>query len=153
MVSVRTRFGQAFVERLEMNISAGTVLIVDDEPAFTRLLANYISGNFPLLKVDICNNPITALTFIKKYRYNLILIDFEMPTLDGRKLLDFAVQSGIDKNQIVILSSRDPDYLREYCPMGSCLAVLNKHEIRQKAVLDMIFSSLSKKAAEANKVG
>jgi len=34
--------------------------------------------------------------------------------------------------------------------MGSCLAVLNKHEVRQKAVLDMIFSSLSKKAVQGN---
>jgi hypothetical protein len=31
--------------------------------------------------------------------------------------------------------------------MGTCLAVLNKYEAKQKAVLDMIFNSLSKKAA------
>ena len=44
----------------------------------------------------------------------------------------------------------DADFLHEQCPMGSCLAVLNKHEVRQKAVLDMIFSSLSKKAVQGN---
>ncbi|WP_277057584.1 histidine kinase, partial [Trichlorobacter lovleyi] len=87
---------------------------------------------------------------IRRAPYDLILIDFEMPTLDGRKLMNFAVQSGIEKNRIVILSSRDADFLHEQCPMGSCLAVLNKHEVRQKAVLDMIFSSLSKKAVQGN---
>ena len=126
------------------------ILLIDDDPAFTRILGDYISEHFPLLGVDVCNNPLEALTYIRQDIYALILIDFEMPTLDGRKLLSFAVQSGVDKNRIVILSSRDPDYLREQCPMGSCLAVLNKHEVRQKAVLDMIFSSISKKASEAS---
>jgi len=31
--------------------------------------------------------------------------------------------------------------------MGTCLAVLNKFEARQKTVLDMILTSLSKKTA------
>ncbi len=124
------------------------ILLIDDDPAFTRILGDYISEHFPLLGVDVCNSPIEALNYIKQDIYALILIDFEMPTLDGKKLLGFAVQAGVDKNRIVILSGRDPDYLREYCPMGSCLAVLNKHEVRQKAVLDMIFSSLNEKASQ-----
>jgi CheY-like chemotaxis protein len=131
-----------------MNTRSGNILLIDDDPAFTRLLESYIAENFPLLQVSACNNPLTALTYIRQQPYDLILIDFEMPNIDGRKLLSFAVQAGIDKNRIVILSSRDPDYLREHCPMGSCLAVLNKHEVRQKAVLDMLFNSISQKAAQ-----
>jgi CheY-like chemotaxis protein len=126
----------------------GKILLIDDDPAFTRLLGDYIADQYPLLTVDICNNPLEALTAIRKAPYDLILIDFEMPTLDGRKLMNFAVQSGIEKRRIVILSSRDADFLHEQCPMGSCLAVLNKHEVRQRAVLDMIFSSLSQKAVQ-----
>ena len=126
----------------------GKILLIDDDPAFTRLLGDYIADQYPLLTVDICNNPLEALAAIRKAPYDLILIDFEMPTLDGRKLMNFAVQSGIEKRRIVILSSRDADFLHEQCPMGSCLAVLNKHEVRQRAVLDMIFSSLSQKAVQ-----
>jgi len=126
----------------------GKILLIDDDPVFTRLLGEYIAEQYPLLLVDVCNNPLEALTAIRRAPYDLILIDFEMPTLDGRKLMNFAVQSGTEKNRIVILSSRDADFLHEQCPMGSCLAVLNKHEVRQKAVLDMIFSSLSKKAVQ-----
>ena len=126
----------------------GKILLIDDDPAFTRLLGDYIADQYPLLTVDICNNPLEALAAIRKAPYDLILIDFEMPTLDGRKLMNFAVQSGIEKRRIVILSSRDADFLHEQCPMGSCLAVLNKHEVRQRAVLGMIFSSLSKKAVQ-----
>ena len=123
----------------------GKILLIDDDIAFTRFLREYIAEKYPLLVVDICNNPLEALAAIRRSPYDLILIDFEMPTMDGRKLMNFAVQSGIEKRRIVILSSRDADFLHEQCPMGSCLAVLNKTEVRQRAVLDMIFSSLSDK--------
>ena len=69
--------------------------------------------------------------------------------MDGLKLLLFATRSGMDKNRIVILSGRDANVLHDICPMGTCLAVLNKFEARQKAVLDMIFTSLQKKTGGA----
>lgn len=126
----------------------GKILLIDDDPAFTRLLSDYIAEQYPLLSVDVCNSPIEALGAIRKEPYSLILIDFEMPNMDGGKLLNYAVQAGIEKRRIVILSSRDADFLHKQCPMGSCLAVLNKHEVRQKAVLDMIFNSLSQKVVQ-----
>ncbi|HEX9024639.1 MAG TPA: response regulator [Geobacteraceae bacterium] len=127
----------------------GRILLIDDDRAFTDFLSGYIRNTYPLLQVEICNNPITALQHIKTGSYDLMLIDLEMPTMDGLKLLDFAIQTGINKNRIVILSGREADFLHKLCPMGTCLAVLNKFEARQKAVLDMIFSSLQKKAGGA----
>jgi hypothetical protein len=52
----------------------------------------------------------------------------------------------LSKNRIIILSGRDAEYLHERFPLGSCLAVLNKYEGRQKDVLDMIFKSLQQKS-------
>ncbi len=124
----------------------GRILLIDDDPAFTRFLGDYILENYPLLQVDIRNNPVAALQSIKTGGYDLMLIDLEMPAMDGLKLLKFAVETGMDKNRIVILSGRDADFLHALCPMGTCLAVLNKFEARQKAVLDMVFSSLNRKA-------
>ena len=127
----------------------GRILLIDDDQLFTNFLAAYISENYPLLKVEICNNPMSALHSIKTGTYDLMLIDLEMPAMDGLKLLRFAVEAGMDKNRIVILSGRDADFLHGLCPMGTCLAVLNKFEARQKSVLDMVFSSLNKKAEVA----
>lgn len=124
----------------------GRILLIDDDRGFTDFLSGYIRDTYQLLQVEICNNPVAALQRIKNGGYDLMLIDLEMPTMDGLKLLSFAIQSGMDKNRIVILSGRDADFLHKLCPMGTCLAVLNKFEARQKAVLDMIFSSLQKKA-------
>lgn len=122
------------------------ILLIDDDPAFTRFLSEYIAENYPLLQVDVCNNPMSALHSIKAGGYDLMLIDLEMPAMDGLKLLKFAVSAGMDKNRIVILSGRDADFLHGICPMGTCLAVLNKFEARQKSVLDMVFNSLNRKA-------
>ena len=125
----------------------GRILLIDDDQAFTEFLAEYIHSAYPLLQVDICNSPVTALNSIMTGGYDLLLIDLEMPAMDGLKLLSFATQSGLDKNRVVIISGRDADFLHELCPMGTCLAVLNKFEARQKTVLDMILISLSRKTA------
>jgi response regulator of citrate/malate metabolism len=123
----------------------GKVLIIDDDPGFTSLLDSYIHEICPLLKVEICNNPLAALALIKRGDNELILIDLEMPALDGMKIYKYATEAGVMKARIVILSARDPNYLREIFPMGSCLAVLNKFEAKQKEVLGMILKSIQSK--------
>jgi response regulator of citrate/malate metabolism len=132
---------------LETEVWMGKILIIDDDETFTRILSDYISTCYPLLQVETCSNPLQASAMIRKRHPDLLLVDLEMPTLDGNKILRFATDMGINKNRIVILSGRDADYLHERFPLGACLAVLNKFEARQKAVLDMIFSSLQKKTA------
>lgn len=128
----------------------GKILLIDDDKAFTRVLSEYIAEYYPLLQIETCSNPIAALPLIKRESVDLLLIDLEMPMLDGGKVMTYALGTGIDKNRIVVLSGRDADYLHKRFPMGTCLAVLNKYEVKQKAVLDMIFSSLHKKVAVAD---
>ncbi len=123
------------------------ILIIDDDVAFSTFLANYIRESYPLLQVEICTDPLKSLKAVKEGGADLMLVDLEMPTLDGMKIFRYATQAGFDKNRIVILSGREAEYLHEHFPLGTCLAVLNKYEAKQKAVLDMIFKSLQKKAA------
>lgn len=123
------------------------ILIVDDDPLFLEKLKEQIQALYPLLEVETCTDPFSALIPLKEDKVDLLLVDLEMPGLDGTKIYNFAIQSGMDKNRIVILSGHDSDYLHERFPMGTCLAVLNKYEAKQKAVLDMIFSSMQRKAA------
>ncbi|MBJ6750643.1 response regulator transcription factor [Geomonas anaerohicana] len=125
----------------------GRILIVDDDAAFVGALKDKIQALYPLLDVITCTEPLLALTILRQGMVDLLLVDLEMPTLDGSKIFSYALSVGIDKNRIVILSGRDSDYLHEQFPMGTCLAVLNKYEAKQKAVLDMIFSSMQRKAA------
>ena len=123
------------------------ILIVDDDAPYLDALREQIRSLYPLLAVMTCSDPFQALAILKAEPVDLLLVDLEMPALDGTKIFSFAVSIGMDKNRIVILSGRDANYLHEQFPMGTCLAVLNKYEAKQKAVLDMIFSSMQRKAA------
>ena len=53
---------------------------------------------------------------LKREAVDLLLVDLEMPGLDGTKIFSYAVSIGMDKNRIVILSGRDSDYLHEQFP-------------------------------------
>jgi CheY-like chemotaxis protein len=122
------------------------ILLIDDDAAFLRLLEEYVSERYPGLHVMTCDEPLKCLVAITD-DLDLLLVDLEMPGLDGTKVLSYAVSKGLNKNRIVILSGRDAEYLHKRFPMGSCLAVLNKYEGQQRDVLDMIFRSLQQKSA------
>jgi CheY-like chemotaxis protein len=121
------------------------VLIIDDDAAFVKPLVAYIAERFPGLEVQTCTEPVRGLAAITA-DLDLLLVDLEMPGIDGGKILAYATAKGLDKRRVIILSGRDADYLHERFPMGCCLAVLNKYEAKQKAVLDMVFSSLQQKS-------
>jgi DNA-binding NtrC family response regulator len=120
------------------------LLYVDDDKAFLQKMAQHVRERFPLIEVITCQNSIQALTLIDS-SLDLLIVDLEMPTVDGKKLLNYAIARGMDKKKIIIISGREADYLHEVIPMGQCLCVLNKHEARQMAVLDMVLASIEKK--------
>lgn len=123
----------------------GKVLLIDDDDIFLTVLEEYVRERYPVLHVLTCNDPIKCLVSITE-DLDLLLVDLEMPGLDGSKILPYAISRGLNKNRIIILSGRDADYLHDRFPMGTCLAVLNKYEARQKDVLDMIFKALQEKS-------
>ena len=121
------------------------VLVIDDDKLYLDFQTQFVATNYPALELVTCDDPIRGLAHITP-ELDMLLLDLEMPGMDGAKLLDYAKQKGVAKARIIILSGRAADYLHKLFPMGECLAVLNKHEARQKAVLDMIFQALQRKA-------
>lgn len=123
------------------------ILLVDDDRSFLRLLTRYVRDNYPGLEVVSADDAVRGLAEITP-DLDLLLLDLEMPGMDGAKLLAYACQKGLDKSRIIILSGHDADYLHDRIPMGKCLAVLNKHDARQREVLDMVFAALQKRYDE-----
>ncbi len=125
------------------------ILLIDDDEIFLKILEEYVESHFPGLELLTCTDPVKCLVNISQ-NLDLLLVDLEMPGLDGSKILSYAISKGLSKNRIIILSGRDADYLHKKFPMGSCLAVLNKYEIQQRTALDMIFKSLQQKSHQAH---
>ena len=126
------------------------ILIVDDTPGYAERLKELFIARYGEGKthVEICRDPLTGLKQAGP-EWNLILVDLEMPILDGRKFLDGAVAKGANKKRIIILSARDAEHLHGVFPAGCCLAVINKTEERQQEALMMMVDSIMKKADTA----
>jgi len=67
------------------NINNNTrILLVDDEPDITTVFTLGLEDNG--FKVDVFNDPIQALTAFKSDLYDLALIDYKMPNMNGFEL-------------------------------------------------------------------
>jgi DNA-binding response OmpR family regulator len=99
------------------------ILIVDDDPDITFTFkkafeeANRISGNKISFHVNTCNDPLVALSEFKPDFYDLLLVDINMPKMNG---FDFCAKVlEIDINPRVCFMSSgliNQEALREQYP-------------------------------------
>jgi CheY-like chemotaxis protein len=125
------------------------ILLIDDDPLFCRQMAAWMQERFPRLRLTTCSDPVKGLSLLGQ-DLALLILDLEMPILDGQKLLEYAKQRGVDCKRILILSSVGIEELHQRFAMGECLGVLNKQEPKQWKVLEMILEGLDRKAAAAS---
>ena len=88
--------------------------------------------------------PLNALPRIDS-SIDLLIVDLEMPHIDGKKFLEFAIDRGVDRRRVIVTSGRDADDLHRIFPAGSCLAVMNKTEPKQREAFQMILDSIMKR--------
>ena len=82
------------------------ILIIDDEPGFTRLLKWLLVTR--LKKYEVCevNDPLQALESARKFKPDLILMDTIMPAIDGFALTEqFRAETEFGKVPIIIMES------------------------------------------------
>ena len=117
------------------------ILIVDDETAASNILKMLIEKHIPTPKeIRTCNTPEEALEIIPEWQPNLLMLDIEMPNMNGFDLLnrvgnsDFDVifTTAYDKYAIKAIRFSALDYLLKPVDITELQNAINKHIIKKE---------------------
>jgi CheY-like chemotaxis protein len=121
------------------------VVIVDDSPAYCDLWSNFMIERYAATAhVETYAHPYDALPKIDD-TIDLLIVDLEMPGMDGKKFVDYARGKGVPAKRIVVTSSHSADELHERFRIGETIAVINKTEARQQEAFLMILDSVMRR--------
>lgn len=121
---------------------AKRVVLVDDSPAYAASWRAIFAERYgDRVAFEAFQDPVAALGRLGP-DVDLLLVDLEMPVLDGRSVARLAKERGVSERRIVIVSGHDADELHRLFPQGACLAVINKTEAQQQHAFLMILDSV-----------
>lgn len=121
------------------------VVIVDDSVAFCDLWANILDERYgPQAAVETYSHPYDALPKIDD-TIDLLIVDLEMPGMDGQKFVEYARQKGLPARRVIVTSSHSADELHRRFRIGETMAVINKTEAKQQEAFLMILDSVMKR--------
>ena len=121
------------------------VMVVDDsrlQCAVWRKLLEERYGN--KVAVEIYTDPAEAVLAMAP-DVHLLLLDWEMPEMDGKEVLAAAREAGVNLKRVIITSGHPADRLHEEFDDSGCLAVIEKSEPEQQAAFLMILDSIMRR--------
>jgi CheY-like chemotaxis protein len=121
------------------------IVVVDDSPAFCALWSNFIVERYAdVARVEAYSHPYDALPKIDD-TIDLLIVDLEMPGMDGKKFVEYARQKGVPPSHIVVTSSHSAEELHQRFRIGETIAVINKTDPKQQEAFLMILDSVVRK--------
>ena len=123
-------------------MSRKRVVIVDDSVSYGDLWSNFILERYAdVAKVETYSHPYDALPKIDD-TIDLLIVDLEMPGMDGKKFVEYARQKNVSPRRIIVTSSHSADELHERFRIGETIAVINKTDPKQQEAFLMILDSI-----------
>jgi CheY-like chemotaxis protein len=121
------------------------IVIVDDSPSYCDLWSNFMIDRYAdVATVETYSHPYDALPMIDD-SIDLLIVDLEMPGMDGKKFVDYARAKGLPARRIVVTSSHSADELHQRFRIGETIAVINKTEAKQQEAFLMILDSVMRR--------
>lgn len=118
------------------------IVLVDDSPAYAERWRAVLAERYgDCVRFESYTDPLKAIPHLGP-DVDVLLLDLELPRIDGCKLAELARQRGVACRRIVVLSGHDADELHRLFPANSCLAVINKTDPNQQSAFQMILDSL-----------
>ncbi|HET6266348.1 MAG TPA: response regulator [Acidobacteriota bacterium] len=123
-------------------ITPKLIVIVDDSEIFCRQMRQFFADRYgEKVQVETYTDPLKALASLNP-NIALLIVDLEMPSIDGKKFLNFAIQKGVNPKRIIIASFQNAEILHQKFKLSDCLAVMDKNEPEQQQVFRMITDSI-----------
>jgi CheY-like chemotaxis protein len=121
------------------------VVVVDDNELFCSKMTHFFQERYgDKVNVTTFTDPLKGLAGLQT-DIDLLIVDLEMPMIDGKKFLQFALQKGVDRKKIIIASFRTAEELHSKFQLSEVLAVMDKNEAEQQKVFVMITDSIMRK--------
>ncbi|HEX6084578.1 MAG TPA: response regulator [Thermoanaerobaculia bacterium] len=121
------------------------IVIVDDSASYCDLWSNFILDRYQdIASIETYTHPYDALPKIDD-SIDLLIVDLEMPGMDGKKFVEYARMKGLSPRRIVVTSSHSADVLHQRFRIGETIAVINKTEPKQQEAFLMILDSVMRR--------
>jgi two-component system invasion response regulator UvrY len=86
------------------------ILIADDHSIIRSGLKNVIRRNYDVSRMDEAENESGIINFVKKYKYDLIILDINMPNSDFIKTLEWISIAAAETNVLVFSMHEEEVY-------------------------------------------
>ena len=110
-----------------------------------RQIRSYLLLSFHIQVAAVCAYAHCAAINHLGPDVHLMLLDWEMPCMDGREVLSAAQSRGVNLKRVIITSAHSATELHEVFQQDDCLAVIEKSEPEQHAAFMMILDSIMRR--------
>jgi len=119
--------------------------VVDDSPVQCAVWRTFLEDRYgERVAVETYTDPREAVRTLGP-DIHLMLLDWEMPEMDGRSVVAQAKRRGVNLKRIIITSGHSADELHDEFDGTGCLAVIEKAEPEQQAAFLMILDSIMRR--------
>ncbi|HEV8241114.1 MAG TPA: response regulator [Thermoanaerobaculia bacterium] len=128
-------------------------VVIDDSHFQCTVLRRTLEARYgDKVRVETYADPLQAVERLGP-DIGLLLLDWEMPGLDGGAMVEEARRRGVDLKRVIIRSARHADELHERFDGRGCLCVIEKGEAEQQAAFLMILDGIVKRSGQAAAAG
>lgn len=89
------------------------ILIVDDDAVARKVLIKMLAKMG--FASDVASNGQEALIQLEKFPYHLVIMDIQMPVMDGIMATRMIREDQLKRPRIIMISDCDPDIYRDIC--------------------------------------
>lgn len=115
------------------------VLVVDDQKTVQEIIKSYIDADTGLELIGCAGNGQEAIDLIKVYQPHIVLMDIEMPILDGLSATQIISEQFVNTNVLIITVHNEDRYLSSALQVGA-KGYLKKNT-PEKELINAIYSA------------